>query len=159
MRPNLPFLTAASNAILKPGGLPRWKMRLVKDARCLQGLLFSFRQAQYAQVFPLKLAPFRTLFAGLDSTNKSATFLLFFSYLTLALSSPPCPLLHLFFYHKLSPINCLFSSLVLSGYNGSPDTCFSRGTMRLMSWSNGERYLPPLQSLIVSLSSYLSYPL
>ena len=33
MLPNLPFLSAASNAILKPGGLLRWKKRLVKDAR------------------------------------------------------------------------------------------------------------------------------
>ena len=33
MRPNLPFLSAASNALLKPGGLLRWKKRLVKDAR------------------------------------------------------------------------------------------------------------------------------
>ena len=31
--PNFPFLSAASNAILKPGGLLRWKKRLVKDAR------------------------------------------------------------------------------------------------------------------------------
>ena len=37
---------------------------------------FSFRQAQYAQVFPLNPAPFCTLFAGLGSTKKSATFLL-----------------------------------------------------------------------------------
>ena len=35
MRPNLPFLSAASNALLKPGGLLRWKKRLVKDARLL----------------------------------------------------------------------------------------------------------------------------
>ena len=35
MRPNLPFLSAASNAILKPGGLLRWKVRLVKDAELL----------------------------------------------------------------------------------------------------------------------------
>ena len=33
MRPNLPFLSAASNALLKPGGLLRWKKQLVKDAR------------------------------------------------------------------------------------------------------------------------------
>ena len=33
MRPNLPFLSAASNALLKPGGLLRWRKRLVKDAR------------------------------------------------------------------------------------------------------------------------------
>ena len=35
MRPNLPFLSAASNALLKPGVLLRWKKRLVKDARLL----------------------------------------------------------------------------------------------------------------------------
>ena len=33
MRPNLPFLSAASNALLRPGGLLRWNKRLVKDAR------------------------------------------------------------------------------------------------------------------------------
>ena len=51
--------------------------------------LFPFRQAQYVQVFPLKPAPFCTLFAGLGNTIKSAIFLLYFSCLTLALSSPP----------------------------------------------------------------------
>ena len=50
---------------------------------------------------------------------------LVFSYLTLALSSPPCPLLHLFFYLNLSGRNCLLSVPVLSGYNGSPDNRFS----------------------------------
>ena len=35
MRPNLPFLSAASNALLKPSGLLRWKVWLVKDARLL----------------------------------------------------------------------------------------------------------------------------
>ena len=55
--------------------------------------LFPFRQAQYVQVFPLKPAPFCTLFAGLGSTNKSAISLLFSSYLTLVLSSPPSFLL------------------------------------------------------------------
>ena len=38
--------------------------------------LFPFRQAQYVQVFPLKPAPFCTLFAGLGSTNTSAIFFL-----------------------------------------------------------------------------------
>ena len=51
--------------------------------------LFPFRQAQYVQVFPLKPAPFCTLFAGLGSTIKSAISLLFSSCLTLVLSSPP----------------------------------------------------------------------
>ena len=92
--------------------------------------LFFFRHAQYVQVFPVKPAPFYTLFAGLGSTNKSAIFFLFSCCLTLVLSSPPCPLLHPFSYLKLcgrSGRNCLFSPPVLSGYNGSPDTRFSRG--------------------------------
>ena len=116
--------------------------------------LSPFRQAQYAQVFPLKPAPFCTLFAGLGSTNKSAISLLFSFCLTLVLSSPPCPLLHLSFYLKLcgrSGRNCLFSPPVLSDYNGSPDTRFSRGTTRLMSWPDGEHCLRPLQPLVVSL--------
>ena len=122
--------------------------------------LFPFRQAQYVPVFPLKPMPFCTLFAGLGSTNKSAIFR-FSYYLTLVLSSPPCPLLHLFFYLKLcgrSGRNCFFSP-VLSGYNGSLDTHFCQGTMWLMSWPVGERHLCPPQSLVVSLSSYLLYPL
>ena len=63
--------------------------------------LFPSQHAQYVQVFPLKPEPFCTLFAGLGSTNKSAISLLFFSYLTLALSSPPCSLLHLSLYLNL----------------------------------------------------------
>ena len=55
--------------------------------------LFPFRQAEYAQVFPLKPAPFCTLFADLVSTNKSAISHLFSSCLTLVLSSPPSFLL------------------------------------------------------------------
>ena len=115
--------------------------------------LYPFRQAQYVQVFPLKPAPLCTLFAGLGSTNKSAIFLLFSYYLTLVLSSPPCPLLHLSCYLKLcgrSGRNCLLSPPVLSGYNGSPGTRFSRGTTRLTSLPNGERCLCPPQSLVVS---------
>ena len=47
-------------------------------ANCFLALrpLFPLQQAQYAQVFPLKPVPFCTLFAGLGSTNKSATSLL-----------------------------------------------------------------------------------
>ena len=88
--------------------------------------LFPFRQAQYAQVSLLKPAPFCKLFAGLSSINKSATSLFFSAYLTLALSSPPSPLLHLSFYFNLSGRNCLLSPPVLSDYNGSPDTRFFR---------------------------------
>ena len=49
--------------------------------------LFPFRQAQYAQVFPLKPAPFCMLFAGLGSTNKSAISLLLLSDFLSVLSS------------------------------------------------------------------------
>ena len=113
--------------------------------------LFPFWQAQYAQVFQVKPAPLCKLFAGIGSTNKSAIFLLF-SCLTLVLSSPPYPFLHLPFYLKLcgrSGRNCLLS-LVLVDYNGFPDTRFSWGTTQSMSWPHGERYLRPLQSLVVS---------
>ena len=116
--------------------------------------LFPFRQTQFVPVFPLKPAPFCTLFADLGNTIKSAIFLLFFSCLTLVLSPPPCPLLHLSCYLKLcgrSGRNCLLSPSVLSGYNGSPDTRFSRGTTQLMSLPDGERCLRPPQSFVVSL--------
>ena len=90
--------------------------------------LFPFRQAQYVQVFPLKPAPFCKLFAGLGSTNKSATSLLFSSYLTLVLSSPPCLLLHVFF------------SLNLSGRSGR-NYRFSSCSIRLQ-WVPGHSFLP-----------------
>ena len=110
---------------------------------------FPFQQAHYVQVFLLKPAPFCTLFAGLPS---SLPFL--FSYLVFVLSSPPCPLLHHSSYLKLcgrNGRNCLFSPSVLLDYNGSLDTRFSQGTRRLMSWPDGERYLHPPLSLVVSL--------
>ena len=81
--------------------------------------LFPSQQAQYAQVFRVQSAPFCTLFASLGSTNKSATSLLFSFCLTLVLSSPPCPLLHLSVLLKLSGRKYLLSPAVLSGYNAS----------------------------------------
>ena len=116
--------------------------------------LFLFQQAQYVQVFRLKPAPFCMLFAGLGSTNKSITSHLFSSYLTLVLSLPPGPLLHLSFYLNLpgrSGKNCLLSPPVLSGYNESLDTRFSWRMKQLMSWPYRERFLHPLQSLVISL--------
>ena len=115
---------------------------------------FPFQQAQYAQVFSLKPPPFCTLFADFGSTNKSATSLLFFTYLTLALSSPPCPLFHLSFYHNLfgrSGRNCLFSP-VLSGYNWSRTLVSPR---ERRGWPDRERYSCPMKSLVVSLLSSL----
>ena len=108
--------------------------------------LFTFWQAQYVQVFPPKPAPFCTLFAGLGSTHKSAISPLFSSCLTLVLSSPPSFLLSQTLWQIWQEL-----SSVLSDYNGSPDTRFSRGTTRLTSFPDGERYLRPPQSLVVSL--------
>ena len=67
--------------------------------------LFPSQQAQYAQASLIKPAPLCKLFAGFGSTNKSTTSLLFSSYLTLVLSSPPYSLLHLFFHLNLSGRN------------------------------------------------------
>ena len=84
--------------------------------------LFPFQQTQYAQVFSLNTALFCKLFVLVSAAPTSLPFL--FSYLTLAL------------YLNLSDRNCLLSP-VLSSYKGSTNTRFSRGTTRLMSWSNG----------------------
>ena len=92
--------------------------------------LFPCQQAQYVQVSLLEPAPFCKLFAGLGSTNKPATSLLFSFYLTLVLSSPLCPLPHLSFYLKLcgrSGRNCFLSPLVLSGYQWIPGHLFLPG--------------------------------
>ena len=95
---------------------------LANCSLCGTEATFSFSAGQHVQVFPLKHAPFCKLFAGLCSTNKSATSLLL---LLRPHQSPPCPLLHLFVYLNLSDRNfCL--SPVLSGYNGSSDTRFFR---------------------------------
>ena len=115
--------------------------------------ILSFSVAQYVQVSPLKPAPFYMVFAGLGSTNKSTISLLFSYYLTLVPFSLPCPHLYLSSYFNFcgrSGRNCLLSPPVLSDYNGSPDMRLCRETSRLASWPDGERYLCPLQSLVVS---------
>ena len=117
--------------------------------------LFLFHQAQYAQVFPLKPAPLFTLFAGLGSTNKSATSLLLLSDSRSVLATlffPPSFLLPQTLWQIWQKLFFLFS--ISLDYNGSPNIRFSRGTTRLMSRPNGKRYLrPPLYSF----TSYLSY--
>ena len=59
MRPNLPFVSAASNAHLKPGGMLRWKVRLVKDARLLLPLTEVMKIARLTS--PLLDAPRQSL--------------------------------------------------------------------------------------------------
>ena len=60
-----------------------------------QRLLFPFQQVQYVQDFPLKPAPFCTLFAGLGSSIKPAISLLLSDsrYVLATMSSPPSFLL------------------------------------------------------------------
>ena len=70
--------------------------------------LFPFQQPQFAQVFPLKPAPFCTLFAGLGSTIKSAISLLFSSCLTFVLSSPPSFLLSQTLWQIWQELSSLF---------------------------------------------------
>ena len=94
---------------------------------------FPFQQAQYAQVFPLKHAPFCKLFAGLGITTNSATSLLLsnFRYVFTTWSSPPSFLLSPSLWQIAQELSSLFScSLRLQWV---PDTCLSRGTARLMS--------------------------
>ena len=112
---------------------------------------FPFPLAQFVQVFLLKPAPFCKLSAGRGSTNKSVISLLFSFSPTLPLFLPLCSLLHLSFHFNLCGRNCLLSPPLSLGYNGSPDTRFSRGTTQLMSWPDGERYLSPPQSVVVSI--------
>ena len=50
-----PFLSAASNAILRPGGLLRWKVRLVKDASFSRPLTEVMKIARFTS--PLLNAP------------------------------------------------------------------------------------------------------
>ena len=51
MRPNLPFLSAASNANLKPDGFLKWKKRLVKDVRLLLPLTEAMKIARLRSMF------------------------------------------------------------------------------------------------------------
>ena len=88
--------------------------------------LFPFRQAQYAPVFPLKPAPFCTLFAGLGSTNKSAISLLLLpdSRSVLAtLSSPPSFLLSQTLWQiwqELSSLSCSIRLQWVPGHSFLP---------------------------------------
>ena len=128
---------------------------LVNCSLCGTEATLSFSADQVCSSFSAEACAILHALAGHGSTNKSAIFPLFSSYLTLVLSSLLCPFLHLSSYLKLcgrSDRNCLLSpSTVLSNYNGSPNTHFFQGTTRLMSWPDGEHYSCPLQSLVVSL--------
>ena len=101
MRPNLPFLSTASNAILKAGGLLRWKVWLVKDVKLFLPLTEVMKIARL--ISPLFDAPRQSppkprlrsgrrlaLLFHLNLTQKLYT--LFFTLLLALLPRPP-PLL------------------------------------------------------------------
>ena len=108
---------------------------------------FPFQQGQYAQVFPLKPAPFFKLFVSFSSTNKSAISLLLLSRSVLAtLFSPPSFLL------SFSLAGTVFSLILFyQAAMGTGTLVFFSATTRLLSWPDGERYLRPQQCLVVSL--------
>ena len=135
-----------------------WQGRLCRTCQMLSlwhwGHSFLFCRPSLFKLFHWSLR--HSARSLLVSAAPTSLPFLFSYYLTLVLSSPLCPLLRLSFYLKLScgsGRNCLLFPPVLSDYNGSLDTRFSRGTTRLMSWPDGERYLRPLQSFVVSLIS------
>ena len=82
--------------------------------------LFPFQPAQYVQVFPLKPAPFYTLFAGLGSTNKSATSLLLSDSRSVlaTLLFPPSFLLPQTLWQILQELSSLSCSITLQWIPG-----------------------------------------
>ena len=116
--------------------------------------LLPFQQAQYCSSFSAEACAILHALCWSWQHHQvchfSSFFLLYDSSTVLTtLSSPPSFLLPQTFWQIWQKLSSF--SPVLSGYNGFPDTRFSRGTTRLMSWPDGERYLRPLQSLVVSL--------
>ena len=85
---------------------------LANCSLCGTELLFPFRQAQYVPVFPLKSAPFCTLFAGLGSTNRCAISLLLQSdsrSVLTTLYSPPSFLLPQYLWQIWQELSSLFT--------------------------------------------------
>ena len=117
MRPNLAFLSAASNALLKTGGLLRWNKRLVKDARLSLPLTESMKIARLTSPLldaPRQSSPRPRLRHGrrLDLLfHLSLTLNLYTLFFTLSLAHlPRLPPL-------LTSLTVLFKSFILLNFN------------------------------------------
>ena len=110
---------------------------------------FSFSANPVCSSFSAKACAFCTLFAGLGSTNKPATFLLFLSDSRSVLTTLSFPLIS----NSVANLAGTVFSLLLfcQATMGPQDIRFSRETTWLISWPDRERCLRPLQSLVVSL--------
>ena len=109
---------------------------LANCSLCGTEATFFFQQAQYAQVFSLKPAPFCKLFTSLGSANMSATSLLLLSDYHSVLSS-------IFSFTLISGRKCFFSPVpirlqLVSGHsffpgNNSADELARRGALLVSS--------------------------
>ena len=125
---------------------------LANCSPCGAEATLSFLQAQYAQVFPLKPAPFCSLLAGLGSTNKSAiSLLLCDSRSVLATLSSPSFLLPQSFWQELSSLSsCSIRLQWVLGHLFFPgkDAADQLANLRVQL---------VFSAVPCSLSSYLSY--
>ena len=117
--------------------------------------LFPFRQVQYVQVFPLKPAPFCTLFAGLGNTNKSAISLLLSdsrSVIATLSSSPIFP----FISNCVADLaGTVFSLLLYYQTTMGPRTLVSPGERRVDELARRGALLAP-SAIACSLSPLIS---
>ena len=124
-----PILTLSPLMIWYPGQTALFLFLLARAAAAFLPIalsvalrrLFPFRLAQYVQVFPLKPAPFCTLFAGLGNTIKSAISLLLLSdsrSVLATLSSPPSFLLSQTLWQIWQELSTLFCSIRLQWVPG-----------------------------------------
>ena len=169
MRLDLPFISAASNAILKPGGLLKWKKRLVKDARLSLPLTKAMKIARLTSPLldaPRQSSPRPRLRHGrrlalLFQLNQTLNLFSLFFVLLLALLPRLPPLL--IFLTVLLPGNRLWSTppYLRSHFSVSqPKTLRSRarGNFRSSAEPRFRRSLIRPSALLSPLLNFLRLP-